>query len=255
MSRRLRMIILVIGVLGVTGVLAAGVLGLPAFGGQRHPYRDLAVGAGLHRATANVVSSVNFDQRALDTFGEESILVASVAGVAALLRPIGSERKRPVGAGPDVLDSTRLLTVIFFPITLLVGIDVVTHGAITPGGGFQGGVVLATGIHLLYVGGRYRLLERMRPVPIFEITEGAGLVIFIAVGIAGLAAAGELFTNVIPYGQLADLVSSGTVVVLSCAVGMAVVSSIVVLLSGFLDQALTLVEVSDADQPDEEAAR
>lgn len=255
MSRRLRMIILVIGVLGVASVLAAGVLGLPAFGSQRHPYRDLAVGAGLQRATANVVSSVNFDQRALDTFGEESILVASVAGVAALLRPIGSERKRPVGAGPDVLDSTRLLTVIFFPITLLVGIDVVTHGAITPGGGFQGGVVLATGIHLLYVGGRYRLLERMRPVPIFEITEGAGLVIFIAVGIAGLAVAGELFTNVIPYGQLADLVSSGTVVVLSCAVGMAVVSSIVVLLSGFLDQALTLVEVSDADQPDEEAAR
>ena len=260
MSRRVRMVVLVIGVLGVAAVLASAVAGLPAFGSHRHPYRDLAVAASFQRATANVVSSINFDQRALDTFGEETILVASVAGVAALLRPIPTERRRRVGPGPTVLDSTRLLTAIFFPVTLLVGIDVVAHGAVTPGGGFQGGVVLATGIHLLYVGGRYRLLERMRPVPIFEVTEGAGLVLFIAIGVAGLAISGDLFHNVIPYGQMSQLVSSGTVVLLSCAVGMAVVSSVVVLLAGFLDQALALVEVPQGDHPDagqqdEEVAR
>jgi len=255
MSRRVRMIMLLVGVIGAGTVLATAVVGLPAFGADRHPYRDLAVAATFERATANVVSSINFDQRALDTFGEETILVASVAGVAALLRPIPSERRRRVGPGPEVLDSTRLLTVIFFPLTILVGIDVVTHGAITPGGGFQGGVVLATGMHLLYVGGRYRLLERLRPVRIFEVTEGAGLVIFIAIGLAGLALAGDLFRNVIPYGQLGQLVSSGTVVVLSCAVGMAVVSSVVVLLAGFLDQALALVEIADDHQHDDGAAR
>lgn len=260
MSRWVRMVVLVIGVFGAAAVLAAGVAGLPAFGSHRHPYRDLAVAASFQRATANVVSSINFDQRALDTFGEETILVASVAGVAALLRPISTERRRQVGSGPAVLDSTRLLTAIFFPVTILVGIDVVAHGAVTPGGGFQGGVVLATGIHLLYVGGRYRLLERMRPVRIFEVSEGAGLVLFIAIGIAGLALGGDLFANVIPYGQMAQLVSSGTVVLLSCAVGMAVVSSVVVLLAGFLDQALVLVEVpgtdrSGADEHNEEVAR
>lgn len=255
MSRRVRMIVLVIGVLAVAAVIGIGVAGLPAFGGHRHPYRDLAVAAAFDRATANVVSAVNFDQRALDTFGEETILVASVAGVAALLRPIPSERRRRVASGPPVLDSTRLLTVIFFPITLLIGVDVVAHGAITPGGGFQGGVVLATGIHLLYVGGRYRLLERLRPIRIFEIAEGAGLVIFIAIGVSGLALAGDLFHNIIPYGELGQLVSSGTVVVLSCAVGMAVASSVVVLLAGFLDQALALIEDPGADRHDEEAAR
>ncbi|GAB3926590.1 hypothetical protein GCM10011575_07960 [Microlunatus endophyticus] len=255
MIHRVRMIMLVVGVLGTAVVFGAAVAGMPGFGGDQHPYRDLAVAAAFQRATANVVSSINFDQRALDTFGEETILVASVAGVAALLRPVRSERRRRVRPGVPVLESTRLLTVIFFPITVLVGIDVVAHGAITPGGGFQGGVVLATGLHLLYVGGRYRLLERMRPVRFFEITEGAGLVIFIAIGLAGLALTGELFRNVIPYGDLGQLVSSGTVVLLSCAVGMAVVSSVVVLLAGFLDQALALVEVPDADHSDDEAAR
>jgi multicomponent Na+:H+ antiporter subunit B len=251
------MILLVVGLLGAVTVLAVGVSGLPAFGGHHHPYRDLAVAASLRHATANVVSAVNFDQRALDTFGEETILVASVAGVAALLRPVRRERRR---RRPDVpvMDSTRLLTAVFFPVTLLIGIDVVAHGAITPGGGFQGGVVLATGIHLLYVGGRYRLLERMRPLPLFEITEAAGLVIFIAIGAAGLAVAGHVFTNILPQGQLGRLISSGTVVLLSGAVGMAVVSSVVILLAGFLDQALALEEVPDTDQDSdgaEEAAR
>lgn len=256
MSRRVRMILLSIGVLAAAAVLASGVLGLPRFGDQRHPYRDLAVAATFARSTANAISSVNYDQRALDTFGEETILIASVAGVAGLLRRVRSERRRQVGEGTPVLDSTRLLTVVFFPATVLIGLDVVAHGAITPGGGFQGGVVLATGIHLLYVGGRYRLLERMRPLHIFEITEGAGLVIFIAIGIAALAISGELFKNVVPQGELSQLLSSGTVPLLSCAVGMAVVSSIVVLLAGFLDQALALVEDSDGDQAgDQEVAR
>lgn len=256
MNRRVRTVVLVIGVVAAAAVLAAGVLGLPGFGGQRHPYRDLAVAASFGHTTANAVSSVNFDQRALDTFGEETILIASVAGVAALLRPIRSERRRHVGEESPVLDSTRLLTVVFFPATVLIGIDVIAHGAITPGGGFQGGVVLATGIHLLYVGGRYRLLERLRPVHIFEVTEGAGLAIFIAIGIAALAVAGDIFGNVVPQGEMSQLISSGTVPLLSCAVGMAVVSSVVVLLAGFLDQALALVEVSDGDQGgDQEVAR
>jgi multicomponent Na+:H+ antiporter subunit B len=251
------MVLLALGLAGAVVVLAVGVLGLPAFGGHRHPYRDLAVAASFRHATANAVSAVNFDQRALDTFGEETILVASVAGVAALLRPVRRERRRQVDPEMPVMDSTRLLTAVFFPVTLLIGIDVVAHGAITPGGGFQGGVVLATGLHLLYVGGRYRLLERMRPLPLFEITEAAGLVSFIAIGLAGLAVAGHLFSNVVPQGRMGQLTSAGTVGLLSCAVGMAVVSSVVILLAGFLDQALALEEEPAAGQWDgrEGAAR
>lgn len=40
--------------------------------------------AALSRATGNVVASVNFDQRALDTLVEETILLASVTGVMTL---------------------------------------------------------------------------------------------------------------------------------------------------------------------------
>ncbi|WP_369394605.1 hypothetical protein AB5J72_49135 [Streptomyces sp. CG1] len=60
--------------------------GLPHFGTPTHPYGTRAAAASLRQRTANVVSSVNFDQRALDTLGEESILFASVLGTIVLLR-------------------------------------------------------------------------------------------------------------------------------------------------------------------------
>lgn len=254
MTRRVRTVLLLAGLVGLAVVLLLAWLQLPGFGGPRHPYRDLAVVAGVGHATANLVSSVNFDQRAFDTFGEESILVAVVAGVAALLRAgREEERVRPSRRG-RVLDSTRVLVAVLLPVTLLVGVDVVTHGAVTPGGGFQGGVILATGLHLLYVGGRYPLLQRLRPLDLVPPAEAAGLLLYAAVGLGGLAIGGSFLKNVIPTGTLADLVSSGTVPLLSAAVGLAVGASIVVLLAHFLEQALVIREKPGGPPEAEEEA-
>jgi Multisubunit Na+/H+ antiporter, MnhB subunit len=240
MSRRARFVLLAVAVAAVGVLLVVAFLGLPRFGDAWHPYRDHAVTAALARHTANVVSSVNFDLRALDTFGEETILLASVVGVATLLRAARRERRvRPIDRG-RVLDSTRVLAYALLPITLVVGVDVVAHGAITPGGGFQGGVILATGIHLLYLGGHYRSLRLLRPIPVFEIAEAAGVVAFAALGIAGLALSGAFLANVIGTGTLGQLVSSGTVPLLSASVGLAVAGSIVVLLARFIDQTLVI---------------
>jgi len=242
MSRRVRMIMLAIGTVSVAIVLVVGILGLPAFGQRWHPYRDHAMAAAFQHATANAVSSVNFDQRAFDTFGEETILVASVVGVAAILRPVRNERRRPLRVSGHVLDSTRLLTTAFFPATVLIGLDVVTHGAITPGGGFQGGVVVATGLHLLYVGGQYPVLDRLRPVSWHDRVEAGSLMLFVLVGLLGLVTVGSVFANVLPRGRLTELLSAGTVPVLNVAVGLAVTGGVVVLLAAFLDQALMITE-------------
>lgn len=39
---------------------------------------------------------------------------------------------------------------MIFPFTLLFGFYVILHGSTTPGGGFQGGAILATGILITY---------------------------------------------------------------------------------------------------------
>ena len=52
---------------------------------------------------------------------------------------------------------------IFYPFCLAFGLYVVIHGHLTPGGGFQGGAVMATGAALLLVARAYEdIIERLR---------------------------------------------------------------------------------------------
>lgn len=238
MTRRLRLLLFAGGAAATGLLLVLGVLGLPHFGSSFHPYRDLAVPAAVAHKTANVVSSINFDLRGLDTLGEETILLASVVGAAVLLRAADDEGEtRPLARG-RMLDSTRLVGYLLLPITMLIGLDTVVHGALTPGGGFQGGVVLGTGIHLLYVAGSYRALQRVGPPEVFEYGEALGTGAFTCVGIAGLLAGTGFLGNLLPKGAFGSLLSSGSVLLLSAAVGVEVASGVVVLLASFLRQAL-----------------
>lgn len=224
---------------GVMFGLAA--IDMPHFGNSFHPYRDHAVSAAVAHGTANVVTSITFDQRAVDTLGEETILLASVVGAAALLRPTKEEQED--AEGPEagrVLASTRLLGYLMLPITVLVGIDLVAHGHVSPGGGFQGGVVLATAMHLLYVAGTYRALEGIRPVRPYEIAEAIGAGAFASLGLAGMAVSGSFLANFLPKGTFGSLLSGGSIQLVDAAVGIAVTASVMVLLSHFLHQALVI---------------
>ena len=247
MNRNVRTVVFLAAAGGFAVLLVLAVTGLPGFGGSYHPYRTLSVPAAVRHATANVVSAVNFDQRGLDTLGEESILLASVIGVATVLRPARDETQvRPL-AGGRVLESTRLLGYVMLPISLVLGFDVIAHGHLTPGGGFQGGVIVGTGIHLLYVAGSYPALQRARPLGASEWGEAIGAGAFACLGVAALVVTGAFLANFIPTGSFGQLFSSGTVALLNGAVGVEVASGTAVLLAKFIDQAV-LVKGSPAPE-------
>lgn len=243
MTRRIRLLLFVVAALGTAVLLVRGYAALPPFGTGQHPYGDRAVQAAIHdRSTANAVSSVNFDQRALDTLGEEFIFFVSVVGAVVLLRQtreetaeesVEHERRR-------VLELTRVAGYLLLPVVLLVGVYIVAHGHLSPGGGFQGGVVLATGLHLLYLGGDYPALERLRPVGLFDIGEALAAGAFAVLALAGLAVAGVFLANFLPYGTFNQLASGGLVPVLNWVVGLEVGSGLVVLLAQFFEQALQI---------------
>ncbi|WP_329063660.1 MnhB domain-containing protein [Amycolatopsis sp. NBC_01480] len=221
-----------VGGAGVAAMLAAAFVRLPAVGGASHPYRDLVLPAGLGSAMPNLVSAVNFDLRALDTLGEETIVAAAVVGVLALLQP----SDRPPSPHGRVLPVIRFTGYLLLPVALVLGLDVIAHGHLTPGGGFQGGVVLATGWHLLYLAGSRTALARLRPLGRLEQVEAAATGLYVVTGLCGLVVSGTFLTNVLPRGAFGSLVSSGTVPVLSVLVGVEVAAGTVVLLSRFLDQ-------------------
>ncbi|KUL38470.1 sodium:proton antiporter [Streptomyces sp. NRRL F-4489] len=244
MTRRVRAWVLVLGGLGFAALFALACGGLPRFGGDWHPYGDRAVRAALSRHTANSVASVNFDQRAFDTLGEESILFGSVLGTVVLLRQTRDENRRAPAPAP-VSAPVRRYARLALPVTLLIGLYVVAHGQLSPGGGFQGGVVVATALHLLYIAVDYRALERIRPVGLYEVGDAAGEAAYLLVGTGALAAGAAFLANVLPFGTFNTLSSGGTVPVLNAAIGVEVACGVVVLLARFLDQA---VEIEDPGQ-------
>jgi multicomponent Na+:H+ antiporter subunit B len=245
-SRTARLALFILAGAGLAVLLVLAVLGLPHFGAADHPYRDAAVPAAVRHVTANVISSINFDLRGLDTLGEETILLASVIGAAVLLRPADDEEERPPADTGRDLEGTRLFGTMFLPVTLVIGLLTVAHGALTPGGGFQGGVVLGTGLHLLYVAGSYRALDRVRPLLLFHYGEALGAGAFACFGVATALAATAFLGNLLPLGGFGNLFSSGSVLLLSAAVGVEVASGTVVLLGTFLTQAIAVRPKRDA---------
>ena len=244
MTRRARLWVLLAGGAGLAALLVAACLDLPHFGGDCHPYGDRAVHASLARQTANTISSVNFDQRAFDTLGEMTILFSAVLGCVILLRQTRDEhRARPEPA--EVALPVRRYALVVLPVALLSGLYVIAHGQLSPGGGFQGGVVAATALHLLYLGADYAALERIRPVGAFEVADALAASAYLVTGIAGLIGGTAFLANtLLPYGTFNTLSSGGTVPLLNAAIGMEVASAVVVLLARFLDQAVEIEEES-----------
>jgi multicomponent Na+:H+ antiporter subunit B len=238
-----------VGAAGSAVLLLLALGDLPRLGDVPHPYADRAVPAALAHHTANVVSSVNFDQRAFDTLGEEFVLFGAAVAALLLLRRLRDEDESTAshGYGPaDVWSAVNLVGFALLAPTLMVGCYVVAHGAVSPGGGFQGGAVLATGLHLAYLAGDYRVLQRLRPLAVFDVAEAVGAAGFVLLGISALFVGDPFLTNWLPTGSLGSSTSAGMVGLFNVAVGMEVASALILLLAKFLEQALLVHEHDDA---------
>jgi multicomponent Na+:H+ antiporter subunit B len=246
-TRRVRLLVLALGGAGLAALLVAACLDLPGFGRARHPYGTRAVHASLARRTANTIASVNFDQRAFDTLGEMTILFAAVLGTVVLLRQSRDE-KRAAPASARVAAPVRRYALLLLPVAVVTGLYIVAHGQLSPGGGFQGGVVAATALHLLYLGADYRSLERVRPLTPYETGDALATSAYLVLGLAGVLAGTAFLTNLLPYGTFNTLSSGGTVPLLNAAVGMEVACAVVVLLACFLDQAVEIEEEGEEDR-------
>jgi multicomponent Na+:H+ antiporter subunit B len=223
-----------------------GFVGLPDFGDFHGVYGHLLNRVSVpERATTDVVTAVNFDYRGFDTLGEEFILFAAVVGVASLLRTLRGERSAtmpdddaPGRHVPETSLAVRLTGLLLVGPIVLIGIYIVVHGHQTPGGGFQGGVILATGLLVTYLSADYLTLRRVGPTALLEAAEGAGTAGFVLIAIGGLIFAGSFFENFLHIGTAGSLVTAGTIPLSNLAVGLAVTGGFAFMLSEFLQQTL-----------------
>jgi multicomponent Na+:H+ antiporter subunit B len=227
------------------GLVVWAVTGLPPFGHPRGPYATEAVRLMLHeRHVSNTVVGTTFDLRGIDTLGEELILFCAAIGSTLLLR--GQRREGRIeeaaresdAARPRVPPSLRALGAFLVGPVLMLAVYVVAHGNLTPGGGFQGGVIGAAALLLVYAAGQMLAIERVRPLALVELAEAVGAAAFVLVAIGGLLFATVAMQNFLPFGTEGSLLSGGTIVVLNAAVGVEVAGAMTLILTEFLDQAL-----------------
>jgi multicomponent Na+:H+ antiporter subunit B len=196
------------------------------------------------RHITDAVTAVNFDIRGFDTLGEEFILFTSVAGVILLMRrqkdePVGDHEDRLAGRNiPPPSDAVRITGVLLVAPTVLFGIYIVTHGQITPGGGFQGGVILASAPLLLYLCAEYTQFRNALPQRLVEISEAIGAAGYILIGGACVVLGGLFLQNLFPLGQSGSVTAGGTVAFIDIGVGLEVSGGVSLALLVYLEELL-----------------
>src|SRR3990167_1511391 len=142
----------------------------------------------------NVVNVILVDFRGFDTFGE--ITVLGIAGIGALclmdgMRTHGTTMTQGLSYrfNPSPL-MLRITASWILPITLVVSLYIFLRGHNLPGGGFIAGLITALALIIQYMAlgqDHAEQLLKAKPVRLYEIWIGTGLVI------AGLTGLGALF--------------------------------------------------------------
>lgn len=115
-------------------------------------------------------------------------------------------------------------------LIFLFGIYIILFGHLSPGGGFAGGVVLASSYVLLMLAFGREFVEKNLPLPIASKLDCLGAFLFALIAILGLVAGGTFFVNFLYQrylpGEPFALVSGGTIPLSNIAIGLKVGASL-----------------------------
>ena len=119
----------------------------------------------------------------------------------------------------DILDvSARKLA----PFILLYGCYVIAYGHLSPGGGFQGRVVLASGVILLALCHGVNQGQTLFPPHLIGLAETIGFLAFLSIGLVGLAASGSFLINIFPVREATQTPNVGFIFLLNLIIGLKV---------------------------------
>lgn len=136
----------------------------------------------------------------------------------------------------------RVAADLLYPAILIFGLYVILHGHLTPGGGFQGGAVVATAAALVIVAFSYEEVVAMVKKSVLTLQESGGLVMFAGVALIALglgttffynflANSGLLFGMPVPFGpNPGELNTGGVLPLMNIAVGIEVWGGLAVII-------------------------
>ncbi|MEF8879657.1 MAG: MnhB domain-containing protein [Candidatus Thermoplasmatota archaeon] len=126
---------------------------------------------------------------------------------------------------------------IAFPFTLIFGLYIIAHGHLTPGGGFQGGAVVASALAMLLIAhGSPWVLNKVKKKHLSAF-ESIGALGFILLALSGLFVGGVFFKNFLTgssiFGEIPERLSTaanfntgGVIPLMNFAVGLKVIAGL-----------------------------
>ena len=115
----------------------------------------------------------------------------------------------------------KTITRLTVGLILLYGIYILSHGHISPGGGFAGGVIIALSlVHLMLAYGKEEAFKIL-PKKTLALLESAGAIIFLAIALLGFTG-GYFFLNFLPKGEPFKLFSAGIIPLCNIAISIKV---------------------------------
>ncbi len=194
-------------------ILLMGLLFLPLFlSGIPWPVtsRNILLDEAVRETGAvNTVSAIYLAYRAFDTLGETIVLLLAISGtlsILTLLKQVSEDERIPVSLH-FMLEAekrekhtlrTHLLEVVtgkIGPVILLFGFYVIIHGHLSPGGGFQGGAIIASGIIFLALGNPNRRESAHRTHLVLHLMESGAFFLFLSASVLSLCLSRPFFSN------------------------------------------------------------
>ncbi len=165
----------------------------------------------------NAVTAIVVEYRGFDTLGEVTVLFTSATGVSFLLYQAYKKLKRRE-ANLIVREGSKLV----LPFALLTGAYIFIHGHLTPGGGFPGGSVIASGFLLMLLAYPQFFVNEKR----LSYGESIAGSIFVIIGLLGLIFATSFLQNFLPLGKTGYLLSAGIIPLIYITIGFKVGSEL-----------------------------
>lgn len=143
----------------------------------------------------NLVTAIYLDYRFFDSLFEAGILLVAVSGVLWISQHNIKEKNATFMMDKQ---KTPELFITFgrllYPVMLLFGLYIILNGHLSPGGGFQGGAIVATAILILY----YIDISKEIDVKTIITIEKILFLLLISISFFSFFTRGEVMTNFIP---------------------------------------------------------
>ncbi len=180
----------------------------------------------------NLVTAIYLDYRLFDSLFEAGILLVAVSGVIWISQHNIKEKNATFMIDkqktPELFVTfSRLL----YPVMLLFGLYVILNGHLSPGGGFQGGAIVATAILILY----YIDITKEIDVKFILLIEKILFILLITIASLSLFTRGELFTNFVALNANIEL-KQIYLILLNIIIGAKVAFGLVAVFTAFLKE-------------------